>query len=39
VRRYHLSGIAVAHQLRASLSKLPPRIRAPDSPAPQAQTT
>ena len=39
VRRYHLSGIEVARQLRASLSKLPPRIRAPDSPAPHAQTT
>jgi len=39
VRHYHLSGIEVARQLRASLSKLPPRIRAPDCPAPPAQTT
>jgi hypothetical protein len=39
VRRYHLSGIEVARQLRVSLSKLPPRIRAPDAPAPPAQTT
>jgi hypothetical protein len=34
VRRYHLTGIEVARQLRVSVSKLPPRIRAPDSPAP-----
>jgi len=33
VRRYHLTGIEVARQLRVSVSKLPPRIRAPDSPA------
>ena len=39
VRRYHLSGSEVARQLRASLSKPPPRIRAPDSPAPHAETT
>jgi hypothetical protein len=38
MRRYRLSAIEVARQLRASLSKLP-RIRAPDSPARQAQTT
>ena len=30
-RRYHLTAIEVAHQLHPSLSKLPPRIRAPDS--------
>ena len=38
MRRYRLSAIEVARQLRASLSKLP-RIRAPDSPTRQAQTT
>ncbi len=38
VRRYHLTGIEVARQLRVSVSKLPPRIRAPDSPAPQPRT-
>lgn len=38
VRRYSLSGIEVAHQLRASVCKLPPRIRAPDSPAQPPQT-
>lgn len=38
VRRYHLTGIEVARQLRVSVPKLPPRIRAPDSPAPQART-
>ena len=38
VRRYLLSGIEVARQLRGSLSKLPPRIRAPDSPAPPPAT-
>ena len=38
VRLYHLSGIEVARQLRVSVSKLPPRIRAPDSPAPQTST-
>lgn len=37
VRRYHLTGVEVARQLRMSVSKLPPRIRAPDSPA-QPQT-
>ncbi len=30
-RRYHLTTIEVAHQLHRSLSKLPPRIRAPAS--------
>jgi DDE family transposase len=30
-RRYRLTMIEVAHQLHRSLSKLPPRIRAPDS--------
>src|SRR5215471_12665787 len=35
VRRYHLPGIEVARQMRVSVSKLPPRIRAPDSPTPQ----
>lgn len=30
-RRYRMTAIAVAHQLRRSLSKLPPTIRAPDS--------
>jgi hypothetical protein len=38
VRRYHLTGLEVARQLRVSVPKLPPRIRAPDSPAPQACT-
>ena len=38
VRLYHLSSIEVARQLRVSVSKLPPRIRAPDSPAPQPRT-
>lgn len=38
VRRYHLPGIEVARQLRVSVSKLPPRIRAPDSPPPPPQT-
>lgn len=38
VRRYHLPGIEVARQLRVSVLKLPPRIRAPDSPAPKAHT-
>ncbi|NUM99966.1 MAG: hypothetical protein HUU41_02530 [Bryobacteraceae bacterium] len=37
VRRYHLTGIEVARQLRVSVAKLP-RIRAPDSPAPQPAT-
>ena len=39
VRRYHLTWIEVARQLRVSVSTLPPRIRAPDSPAPQAPAT
>lgn len=38
VRLYHLTGIEVARQLRLSVAKLPPRIRAPDSPVPQART-
>lgn len=38
VRLRHFSGIEVARQLRVSVSKLPPRIRAPDSPAPQTFT-
>lgn len=38
VRRYRLPNIEVARQLRCSLSKLPPNIRAPDCPAPQPQT-
>jgi hypothetical protein len=38
VRRYRLSGIEVARQLRQSASKLPLRIRAPDSPAPPPRT-
>ena len=38
VRRYRLSTLEVARQLRCSLSKLPPNIRAPDCPAPAAQT-
>jgi hypothetical protein len=38
VRLYHLTGIEVARQLRVSVSKLPPRIRAPDSPASQPRT-
>ena len=38
VRLYHLSGIEVARQLWVSVSKLSPRIRAPDSPAPQTST-
>ncbi|MEO7144524.1 MAG: hypothetical protein ABI165_13580 [Bryobacteraceae bacterium] len=37
VRRYRLSTLEVARQLRCSLSKLPPNIRAPDCPAPQPQ--
>lgn len=32
-RRYPTSTIEVARQLRSSLSKLPPNIRAPDAPA------
>jgi hypothetical protein len=32
-RRYSISAIQVARQLRVSLSKLPPHIRAPDAPA------
>ena len=38
VRRYHLTAIEVARQLRVSISKLPPKIRGPDSPAPQPRT-
>ena len=38
VRRYRLSTIELARQLRCSLSKLPPNIRAPDSPAPEPHT-
>lgn len=38
VRRYRLSTLEVARQLRCSLSKLPPNIRAPDCPAPKPQT-
>jgi len=32
-RRYSMSTIEVARQLRSSVSKLPPKIRAPDAPA------
>jgi hypothetical protein len=32
-RRYQMSTLEVARQLRLSLSKLPPTIRAPDAPA------
>lgn len=32
-RRYPMSAIEVARQLRCSVSKLPPHIRAPDAPA------
>jgi hypothetical protein len=32
-RRYSMSAIEVARQLRFSVSKLPPNIRAPDAPA------
>jgi hypothetical protein len=32
-RRYPMSTVEVARQLRLSVSKLPPNIRAPDSPA------
>jgi Transposase DDE domain len=38
VRRYRFSTIELARQLRCSLSKLPPNIRAPDSPTPESQT-
>jgi len=38
VRRYHLTTLEVARQLRCSVSKLPSRIRAPDCPAPQPQS-
>lgn len=38
VRRNRWSTIEVARQLRRSVSKLPPRIRAPDCPAPEPQT-
>jgi len=37
VRRYRLPHIEVARQLRCSVSKLPPNIRAPDCPAPEPQ--
>jgi hypothetical protein len=37
VRRYRFSTIELARQLRCSLSKLPPNIRAPDSPTPELQ--
>jgi hypothetical protein len=37
-RRYPMSAIEVARQLRLSLSKLPPTIRAPDAPAAPHQT-
>lgn len=39
VRRYRLAHVEVARQLRCSVSKLPPNIRAPDSPAPEPQST
>jgi hypothetical protein len=32
-RRYRMSAVEVAGQLRRGVSKLPPKIRAPDSPA------
>jgi hypothetical protein len=32
-RRYSMTTIEVARQLRFSVSKLPPKIRAPDAPA------
>ena len=38
VRRHGWSAIEVASQLRRSLSKQPPRIRAPDAPAPVPHT-
>jgi hypothetical protein len=38
VRRYRLTSIEVARQLRCSVSKLPPNIRAPDCLAPEPQT-
>jgi hypothetical protein len=38
VRRYRLTAIEVARQLRRSASKLPPKIRAPDCLAPEPQT-
>lgn len=37
-RRYGLASIEVARQLRCSLSKLPPNIRAPDCLAPEPAT-
>ena len=37
LRRYRFSTIELARQLRCSLSKLPPNIRAPDAPAPELQ--
>ncbi|HEX6504117.1 MAG TPA: hypothetical protein VF011_12755 [Terriglobales bacterium] len=39
VRLYHLTAIEVARQLRESVSKLPCRIRAPDSPAPSPRNS
>jgi hypothetical protein len=33
-RRYRMSTIEVARQLRLSVSKMPPNTRAPDAPAP-----
>jgi hypothetical protein len=38
VRRYNLSMIEVATQLRRSVAGLPLRIRAPDCPAPEPTT-
>ena len=35
VRRYRVANLEVARQLRRSVSKLPPNIRAPDCPAPE----
>jgi hypothetical protein len=37
-RRYRMSTIEVACQLRRAVSKLPPSIRSPDSPAPSKTT-
>ena len=38
VRRYGMASIEVARQLRCSVSKLPPNIRAPDCLAPEPAT-
>jgi hypothetical protein len=38
VRRQRWSSLEVARQLRRSVSKLPPNIRAPDCPAPEPPT-